>query len=153
MKAIKEAVLSKDRENKATVARWFEGFWSSHWNLKIVLLVTILLTMVTPTQTLIAESCSLPAGSYEITARLELPHLERWGVDKTTIVCPTPERLEIFQFPCWVRIIHSLNVPLLTSWPMARTSNTISFALNEERPEATPSTSFQETHLLAVSQW
>jgi hypothetical protein len=87
MKAIKEAVLSKDRENKATVARWFEGFWSSHWNLKIVLLVTILLTMVTPTQTLIAESCSLPAGSYEITARLELPHLERWGVDKTTIVC------------------------------------------------------------------
>lgn len=30
----------------------------------------------------------LPSGgSYEITARLELPHLERWSVDKTTIVC------------------------------------------------------------------
>jgi hypothetical protein len=27
------------------------------------------------------------SGSYEITARLELPHLERWAVDKTTIVC------------------------------------------------------------------
>jgi hypothetical protein len=26
-------------------------------------------------------------GFYEITARLELPHLERWAVDKTTIVC------------------------------------------------------------------
>lgn len=26
-------------------------------------------------------------GSYEITARLELPHLERWSVDKTTVVC------------------------------------------------------------------
>jgi hypothetical protein len=26
-------------------------------------------------------------GSYELTARLELPHLERWAVDKTTIVC------------------------------------------------------------------
>jgi len=29
-------------------------------------------------------------GSYEITARLELPHLERWAVDKTTIVCLPP---------------------------------------------------------------
>jgi Protein of unknown function (DUF3617) len=27
------------------------------------------------------------SGSYEITARLELPHLERWSVDKTTVVC------------------------------------------------------------------
>jgi hypothetical protein len=26
-------------------------------------------------------------GSYEITARLELPHLERWAVDKKTIIC------------------------------------------------------------------
>jgi hypothetical protein len=29
-------------------------------------------------------------GSYEITARLELPHLERWGVDKTTVICLPP---------------------------------------------------------------
>jgi Protein of unknown function (DUF3617) len=26
-------------------------------------------------------------GSYEITVRLELPHLERWSVDKTSIIC------------------------------------------------------------------
>jgi hypothetical protein len=26
-------------------------------------------------------------GSYEITARLELPHLERWAVGKKTIIC------------------------------------------------------------------
>src|SRR6516165_7745216 len=26
-------------------------------------------------------------GSYQITAHLELLHLERWAVDKTTIVC------------------------------------------------------------------
>ena len=34
-----------------------------------------------------AELLSLPSGSYELTVRLELPHLERWGVDKTTTVC------------------------------------------------------------------
>ena len=27
------------------------------------------------------------SGSYEVTTRLELPHLERWGIDKTIIVC------------------------------------------------------------------
>ena len=51
------------------------------------LLATVLLAIVTQTQALQAEPLSLPAGSYEITARLELPHLERWGVDKTTIIC------------------------------------------------------------------
>lgn len=55
------------------------------------LLATILLTMVVQTQASRAEPRSLTAGSYEITARLELPHLERWGVDKTTIIClPDP---------------------------------------------------------------
>jgi hypothetical protein len=34
-----------------------------------------------------AEGPLPQGGSYELTARLELPHLERWGVDKTTIVC------------------------------------------------------------------
>jgi hypothetical protein len=34
-----------------------------------------------------AEERILQSGSYEITARLELPHLERWAVDKTAIVC------------------------------------------------------------------
>jgi hypothetical protein len=39
------------------------------------------------------------SGSYEITARLELPHLERWAVDKTTIIClpasPSDDKLPI----------------------------------------------------------
>ena len=30
---------------------------------------------------------ALGGGSYDITARLELPHLERWSVDKTSIIC------------------------------------------------------------------
>jgi hypothetical protein len=34
-----------------------------------------------------AEGRLPQSGSYEITARLELPHLERWAVDKTTTVC------------------------------------------------------------------
>jgi hypothetical protein len=29
----------------------------------------------------------LPEGSYEIAFRLELPHLERWAVDKQTTAC------------------------------------------------------------------
>ena len=33
------------------------------------------------------DEASLPAGSYAITTRLELPHLERWAIDKTTTVC------------------------------------------------------------------
>src|SRR5690349_21016501 len=38
-----------------------------------------------------AEERILQSASYEITARLELPHLERWAVDKTAIVCvPSP---------------------------------------------------------------
>lgn len=39
------------------------------------------------TPTASAEERIQQSGSYEITARLELPHLERWAVDKTTIVC------------------------------------------------------------------
>jgi hypothetical protein len=34
-----------------------------------------------------AEGPLPQGGSYELTARLELPHLERWAVDKTTSVC------------------------------------------------------------------
>jgi hypothetical protein len=30
---------------------------------------------------------ALPVGLFAITARLELPHLERWAVDKTRAVC------------------------------------------------------------------
>jgi hypothetical protein len=34
-----------------------------------------------------AASLGPQSGSYEITARLELPHLERWSVDRTTVLC------------------------------------------------------------------
>jgi hypothetical protein len=33
------------------------------------------------------DEAALPAGSYAITTRLELPHLERWAIDKTTTIC------------------------------------------------------------------
>ena len=34
-----------------------------------------------------ADPFSPRSGSYEITARLELPHLERWAVDKMATIC------------------------------------------------------------------
>jgi hypothetical protein len=34
-----------------------------------------------------SDEASLPAGSYAITTRLELPHLERWAIDRTTTIC------------------------------------------------------------------
>ena len=60
--------------------------------------------MATPLQTLLAvtisvmaappalcetriDEASLPIGSYAITTRLELPHLERWAIDKSTTIC------------------------------------------------------------------
>ena len=49
--------------------------------------IAILLAVgVAPRGTSAEEPLSL-GGSYQLTARLELPHLERWAVDKTTIVC------------------------------------------------------------------
>jgi Protein of unknown function (DUF3617) len=34
-----------------------------------------------------ADPLPLPSGLYDVTSRLELPHLERWGIDQTTRVC------------------------------------------------------------------
>jgi hypothetical protein len=47
----------------------------------------ILLVVSIQPQATWAEGRLPRGGSYELTARLELPHLERWAVDKTTIVC------------------------------------------------------------------
>jgi hypothetical protein len=48
----------------------------------------MVLGMVVQAQPAWPQGRLLPqSGSYEITARLELPHLERWAVDKTTIIC------------------------------------------------------------------
>ena len=53
---------------------------------------TILLLMVAQPQPLRAEPLWPLSGSYEITARLELPHLERWGVDKIAVICLSNSR-------------------------------------------------------------
>lgn len=45
------------------------------------------LSMALQSLPLRAQAPSVPSGSYEMTVRLELPHLERWGVDKTTTIC------------------------------------------------------------------
>jgi len=34
----------------------------------------------------------LQSGSYEVTYRLELPHVERWAVDRTTTICLAGEQ-------------------------------------------------------------
>jgi len=52
------------------------------------LAIAMALGMALQAQPAWPEGRLLPqTGSYEITARLELPHLERWGVDKTTVIC------------------------------------------------------------------
>jgi Protein of unknown function (DUF3617) len=33
------------------------------------------------------EDSALQSGSYEVTFRLEIPHVENWAVDKTTTIC------------------------------------------------------------------
>ena len=55
---------------------------------RTLLTMTISLMVATPVlcETRIDEG-ALPAGSYAITTRLELPHLERWAIDKTTTIC------------------------------------------------------------------
>jgi hypothetical protein len=55
---------------------------------RTLLAMTISLMVAPPVlcQTRIDEA-SLPVGSYAITTRLELPHLERWAIDKTTTIC------------------------------------------------------------------
>jgi Protein of unknown function (DUF3617) len=56
------------------------------------LFATLILPMVAQPRLLQANPLSPPSGSYELTARLELPHLERWGVDKTTLICLSNSR-------------------------------------------------------------
>ena len=54
------------------------------------LFATVLLPMIAQPRPLQANPLSPPSGSYELTARLELPHLERWGETKPrSSVCPT----------------------------------------------------------------
>ena len=55
---------------------------------RTLLAMTVSLTVASPAvcETRIDEA-SLPVGSYAITTRLELPHLERWAIDKKRTIC------------------------------------------------------------------
>ena len=53
-------------------------------------LLALTLSLMAATQVLgetRIDEAVLPVGSYAITTRLELPHLERWAIDKTTTIC------------------------------------------------------------------
>ena len=51
-----------------------------------------LATLVPPLQSMPARHALPPAGLYEVVARLELPHLERWAIDHTATICiPTTQ--------------------------------------------------------------
>ena len=47
----------------------------------------LLMTAMVPGAAIAADEAPLPGGLYEITSRLELPHVERWAIDKKTQVC------------------------------------------------------------------
>src|SRR5271165_4433020 len=57
---------------------------TSYWALSATVFVALLLQTLHP---LSADPFSPQSGSYEVTARLELPHLERWAVDKIAVIC------------------------------------------------------------------
>src|SRR6516165_7855871 len=52
--------------------------------------MAMVLGMAVQVQPAYAQGRLPQGGSYELTARLELPHLERWAVDKTTVICLPP---------------------------------------------------------------
>src|SRR5262245_22628500 len=45
------------------------------------------LLLMPPAGRILADPLPLPVGRYEVTSRLELPHLERWAIDRTTTLC------------------------------------------------------------------
>ena len=59
----------------------------------------VLFAMAAQPDSVCAESSWPQSGSYELTARLELPHLERWSVDKTTVVCLSSSRRSKIPIP------------------------------------------------------
>ena len=79
-----------------------------------------------------ADQLSLEGGLYEITSRLELPHLERWAIDQTMSICVsngTGMRGD-FPLPCSPRTMPLRDVWLRMSRGLGPASNTISFALD-----------------------
>ena len=61
--------------------------------------VLVLFAVTAQPHSVWAASSWPQSGSYEVTARLELPHLERWSVDKTTIVCLRDSRSSNIPIP------------------------------------------------------
>ena len=118
------------------------------------LLGIFLLALVAQPLPLHAEPRSPRGGSYEITARLELPHLERWGVDKTTIIClPSLRAGDEIPIP-----VLSANNPFAkcTATNLMADGSKLEYDIvcHEEEPrKATLSISFQQTHSLVVSRW
>ena len=49
--------------------------------------VLIAVVVLAPVQVAGAAEIKLRAGFYEVSYRLELPHLERYGIDRTAMVC------------------------------------------------------------------
>jgi hypothetical protein len=60
--------------------------------------MAMILGMAVQVQPAYADGQLPQGGSYELTARLELPHLERWAVDKKTIIC-VPNSLKDDKLP------------------------------------------------------
>ena len=62
-----------------------DGAMTASWPACAAITVAALLTL--PAGRAEADPWPLPSGWYEITSRLELPHLERWAIDRTARVC------------------------------------------------------------------
>jgi len=72
------------RARKHAPAAAADGAMTASWPACAAIAVAALLL---PTGRAEAEALPLPSGWYEITSRLELPHLERWAIDRTARVC------------------------------------------------------------------
>ena len=73
------------RARKHAPAAAAGGAMTASWPACAAIAVAALLTL--PTGRAEADPWPLPSGWYEITSRLELPHLERWAIDRTARVC------------------------------------------------------------------
>lgn len=112
------------------------------------------LSMALQSLPLRAQAPSVPSGSYEMTVRLELPHLERWGVDKTTTICLSnsqgPDEIPV---PVVSANTHSRNARLSMSCLMVRSSSTTLFARNGAPQGPMRFTRFRPTPSPVVLQW
>jgi Protein of unknown function (DUF3617) len=58
---------------------------------RILASASLIVMLVQPLHPARGDPLPLQSGFYEITVRLELPHLERWAIDRTANIClPSP---------------------------------------------------------------